>query len=138
MCTRNGSHDIWFLRYQVQRTDFFFVILDIFLPIYPLKTWKIKILKKQKKAPGDIIILNKCTKNYDQMVYCSWDMARGRCNCYFLFWAIFCPFTPNLPKKWKFQQKKEKNTSRYHHFTQVYQKSWSHAILFLRYEAWWM
>ena len=26
--------------------------------------------------PGGIIILHKCTKNYDQMMYCSWDLVR--------------------------------------------------------------
>ena len=46
-----------------------------------------------KNVPRDVIILNKCTKNYDHMAYFSWDIARDRCN-YFLFWAIFCPFTP--------------------------------------------
>ena len=41
------------------------------------------------------------------MLYCSWDMVRDRCNCYFSFWAIFCPFTPltaqkiKILKKWK-------------------------------------
>ena len=40
-------------------------------------------------------------------------MVRDRCNCYFSFWAIFCPFTPpsrpsptaqkiKILKKWKF------------------------------------
>ena len=29
-----------------------------------------------KKIPGDIIILNMCTKNYDHMMYDSWDMER--------------------------------------------------------------
>ena len=24
-------------------------------------------------------------------------MARNECNCYFSFWAIFCPFTPSPP-----------------------------------------
>ena len=43
------SNDVWFLRYRVRQTEFF-VILDHFLLIYPLKTWKIKILKKWKKA----------------------------------------------------------------------------------------
>ena len=28
-------------------------------------------------------------------------MARDVCNCYFLFWASFCPFTPVTPKKMK-------------------------------------
>ena len=159
--------------------------------MYSLKTRTIKILKK-KKTPGDIIILNNCTKNHDHMLYCSWDMARHGCNCYFYFWTIFCPFIPltaqkikiskkwkkcpqdviilhKCPKimitwytapeiwgvtdvivifdfwlffallleKWKFQ-KKEKNTWGYHHFTQLYQKSWSYATLFLRYGTWWM
>ena len=43
------SYDVWFLRYQAQRTECF-VILDNFLPIYPLDTQKIKILKKWKKC----------------------------------------------------------------------------------------
>ena len=29
-----------------------------------------------KKMPGDIITLPMCNKNYDQMMYCSWDMVR--------------------------------------------------------------
>ena len=28
--------------------------------------------------PGDIIILHTCTKNYDQMMCDSWDMAHNR------------------------------------------------------------
>ena len=60
-----------------------------------------------KKTPGDIIILHKCTKIHDHMLYCSWHVVRDRCNCYFSFWAIFCPFTPitaqkmKIFKKWK-------------------------------------
>ena len=41
-------YDAWLLRYGVWRIEFF-IILDNFLPFYPLKTWKIKILKKRKK-----------------------------------------------------------------------------------------
>ena len=48
---------------------------------------------KKTKKTGHVINLHKCSKNYDHMVYCSWDMAHDRCNCYFSFWAIFCPFT---------------------------------------------
>ena len=60
-----------------------------------------------KKTPRDVITLHKSTKNCDHMVYCSWDMTHGRCNCYFSFWAIFCLSTlPNstknqISKKWK-------------------------------------
>ena len=129
----------------------------------------------------------------DHMLYCSWDMVSNRCNCYFSFWAIFCPFNLlaaqklKISKKWKRLEilsfytsvpkimiicytvpeiwhmmyvivifhfglffwpfipltaqkikisKKWKNTWRYHHFTQVYQKSY--VTLFLRYGTWQM
>ena len=99
------SYDVWFLRYEAWQTEFF-GFWAIFCPFAPL-TQKIKILKKWKKTPGDIIILHKRTKNHDHMLYCSWDMAHDGCNCYFSFWAIFSPFTPlttwkiKIFKKWK-------------------------------------
>ena len=89
------------------RCNCYFSFWAIFCPFMPLTAQKIKILKKWKKTPGDIIILHMCTKNYDQMMYSSWDMVRDRCNCYFSFWAIFCPFIPltaqkiKILKKWK-------------------------------------
>ena len=65
-------------------------------------------------------------QKHDHSLYCSWDMAHDGCNCHFSFWAIFCPFSPLKPKKWKYQKIEKKKISwRYHHFTQVYQKSWS-------------
>ena len=39
MCTINDNHDVWFLRYGVQLTEFF-EILDHFLHFYPLITIK--------------------------------------------------------------------------------------------------
>ena len=90
-----------------------------------------------RKALGDIIILHKCTKTHDHILSCSWDMACGRYN-YFSFWAIFCPFTPLTTQKWKFQKKNERNVWRYHFLTQLYQKSWSYVLLFLRYSTWQM
>ena len=60
-----------------------------------------------KKYPGDIIILHKCTKTHDNMMCCSWDMVRGRCN-YFSFWATFCPFTPLTAQKIKISLKWKK------------------------------
>ena len=107
---------VWFLRYGAWQTEFFFsfwtifcpftppplttqstatdryfVILGHCLPFYPPNSPKNEN-KKMKKHPGDIIILQMCTKNHDHRLYCSWDMARDRCN-YFSVWAIFCPFT---------------------------------------------
>ena len=68
------------------------------------------------------------------MLYCSWDMACDGGNCCFWFWAIFALLPPNSPKNQNLK-KKWKKTWR-HHFTQVYQKSWLYAMLFLRYGAW--
>ena len=80
----------------------FWAIFYFFYPPNSPKNEKFQM----KKTPRDIIILHKCTKNHDHIVNCSWDMAHDRRNCYFLFWAIFCPFCPNsqkikISKKWK-------------------------------------
>ena len=79
----------------------------IFWPFTPPNNPKNQNFEKMKKMPGDIIILHKCTKNHNHMLHCSWDTMRDGCNSYFLFWAIFCPFTPltiqkiKIFKKWK-------------------------------------
>ena len=110
-------------------------------PFYPFKS------QKNEKKPGDIIILHKCTKNHDQMLYCSWDMARVECYCYFSFREIFCPFShppPPPPPPPPLNRPKSENLTKwkirwsYHHLTQAYQKSWSYAILLLRYGTWQM
>ena len=96
--------------------------LDHFLPFYP---------------SNNIITLHKHIKNHDHVLYCSLDVGLKGCNCYFSFWAIFCPF--NCLTVWKIKiLKNEKKPYRYHHFTTVYQESWSYAILFLRYDPWQM
>ena len=118
-------YDTWFLRYQQ----------------------KIKISKqKMETACGDIIILHKYTRNHDHRRYCSWDMVRDTSNCYFSFWAIFCPFAhPPTPlpiplllpaQNIKIAKKMKKNFWRYHHFTHVYHKLWLDDVQFLRYGAW--
>ena len=77
----------------------FFVALDCFLPFYPPKNLKNQNFEKLKKIIGDIIILHKCTKNHDHMIFCSLDMVHNRCNCYFSFWVFFfnCYFTALRP-----------------------------------------
>ena len=97
--------------------DRFFVILGHFCPFtYPPtlrhpspNSPKNKNIKKMKKKTGDIIILQKCTKNHDHRLYCSWDMAHDRCNCYFSSWAIFCPFNPLTAKKIKISKNWKKH-----------------------------
>ena len=76
-----------------------------FRPFTTLTTTKNQNFEKMIKAPADVIILHQCTKNHDYMLHCSRDMVCGQCNCYFSFWAIFCPFTA---QKMKFQKKKKK------------------------------
>ena len=83
----------------------FFVILGHFLPLCPTSNPKNQNFEKMKKLPGDIIILHRCTKNHNHLLYCSWDTARDRCNLHFSFWAIFCSFTPLTARKIKISKK---------------------------------
>ena len=43
------------------------------------------------------------------MLYYSWDMVRDRCNCYFPFSTIFCPFTLLTAQKIKISIKWRKH-----------------------------
>ena len=85
----------------------YFSFWAIFCPFTPITAWKMKISKKWKKMPGDIIILHKCTKNHNHMIYCSWDMERDRIFYFLLFRTIFWLFIPlktqkiKILKKWK-------------------------------------
>ena len=116
-------------------------ILGNTFPFYPPppnspKNENFKTMKKNTWRYHHFTIVPKIMIIY--MLYWSWDMAHVWCNCYFQFWAMFCPFTPLTTQKMKTSKKWKKNTWRYHHLTQVYHKSWSYAILFLRYGMWWM
>ena len=75
--------------------------MDYFLPFYPPNSPKNQNFEKMKKTPGDII-LHMCTKNYDQMMYSSWDMVHDRCN-YFSFGPLFALTAQKIKifKKWK-------------------------------------
>ena len=97
------SYDVWFLGYEAWRTEFF-VILDRFLPFYPSNNLKNQNFETLKKRPRDIIILHKCTKNHDHVLYISLDMARNGFNCYFSVWAIFYPFTSITARKIKIKK----------------------------------
>ena len=67
---------------------------------------------EMKKRPGDITPM--CTINENHMMHGSWDMVHDT-----EFFLIL--------DHW-----------RYHHFSRVYQKSLSFALLFLRYGVWLM
>ena len=106
MCTKNSDQMMYSSWDMVSdRCNCYFSFWAIFCHFTPLTAKKIKILKKWKKGPRDIIILHMCTKNYDRMMYGSWDMVHDRCNCYILFWAIFCPFAHLTAQKIKILKK---------------------------------
>ena len=114
---KNDNHMIYGSR-DMKRTDIIFYHFGPFLPFYPTNGLKIKIRKKMKKSPGDLIILHKCTKNHDRVLHFSCDIVRDRCNCHFSFWAILCPLTPLTGQKIKIL-KNEKKAWRYHLFTHL-------------------
>ena len=100
------SYNVWFLRYGVQRTEFF-VILDRFLPLYPPNNPKNQNFENMKKNPGDIIILHLCTINDNHMMYGFWDKKLDRQN-FFIFLDHFLPFyPPNNPKNKNFEKMKK-------------------------------
>ena len=127
------SYHVWFLRYVARQTEFFF-FFDHFLSFYsPLQHRKSKSWKKRKKHL-EILPFYTCTINENHLMYGSWDRQRERQN-FFHFGPFFAFLSQKQPEKSKFW-KHEKNLWIYHHFTLVYQKSWSYAMLFLRYSAW--
>ena len=62
--------------------NYYFSFWLIISPFTPLTARKIKMKKKRKKTPGDIILLHKYTKNHYHMLYCFWDTVRDGCNCH--------------------------------------------------------
>ena len=91
----------WNIKHKSQN---FLSFSAIFCPFTALTVHKIKILKKTKKVPGDIIILLKCTKNDHHTIYGSWNINCNR-QIFFLVFGHFLPFHlappsyPLRPKK---------------------------------------
>ena len=88
-------------------TNRIFSHFGLFFALLPPDNPKNLNFGEKKKIPWSIILLHMWTINHDHIIHCSWDMMRGRCNSYFLFWAIFSSFTPlttqkiKILKKWK-------------------------------------
>ena len=117
----------WYKEYKGHKFLSFWII---FWSFTPLTTWKISIFKIWKNC----LELPSFYKSIPKiMIICYtvieiWHVT----DVVFIFWT----FT-NSNNKSKFF-KNEKSSWRYHHFTHVYQKSWSHDVQFLRYGAWQM
>ena len=86
------SYNVWFLRYEVQQTEFF-VSLGQFLPFYFPNNLENQNFEEVKKVSGDAIILHKWTVDDNHMMYGSWDMKCNKQNV-LSSWAIFCLLFP--------------------------------------------
>ena len=84
-CTKNHHHTLycsWDMVCDGCNCYFsFWAIFCLFTPPPP-NSPKNDNFKTMEKTAGDII-LHKWTKNHDHMLYCSWDIVRDGCNCYF-------------------------------------------------------
>ena len=93
MCIINDNHMMdgsWDIEHDRQTLLLFWTI---FSPFTPLTTQKIKILKKWKKLLELLILY----KNVPKIMVICYTIP----NSYFLFWAIFCPFTDLMTQKIK-------------------------------------
>ena len=100
--------EIWCVTYIIVISYFELFFALLLPPLSPPPPPKLQNFEKMKKTPGYIIILHMCNKNYDQMMYGSWDMVHDECN-YFSFWAIFCIFIPPTPQKINFEKIRKKH-----------------------------
>ena len=127
---------IWYMVPEIwSAPDIIFCHLRSSFPLLPPNSLKNENFKKKKKNTERYHHFTEVyQKSWSYAIlflrYGTWQMY-----CYFSFWAILFPFTPITAQKMKIS-KKWKKAWRYHHFTQVYQKSWSYTILFLRYGTW--
>ena len=89
-CTKNHGHMLycsWDIVHD--RCNCYFSCWGIFCPLdarSPLnrpKNENFTKMKKEQKTPANII-LQKCTKNYNQIPYCFWHMMCDRCNYFFI------------------------------------------------------
>ena len=71
MCTISDNHMMYGSRDMEHMTDRIFVILDNFLPLYPLNKLKNQNFEINQKTTGHITILNMCTINDNDMMYSS-------------------------------------------------------------------
>ena len=108
-CTENYDYmlAVLLLRYDAWRMHLLFSFWEFFGTFVPITAQKMKVSKKwkKKKIPGDIMILHNSTEKYDYRLYCSWDIARDICTCYFSSCALFSAFTPLTAGKMKISEK---------------------------------
>ena len=135
MCTKNHYrlYCSWHMVHDICNCCFSF--WAIFCPFTPL-TAEMKISKKWKQCP-EISSFYKIVPKIMIICYTVPDIWHiTDVIVIFQFVLSFALYPLNSLKNEN--SKKNQKNWRYHHFTQVYQKSWSYAILFLRYGMWQM
>ena len=101
--TYHMMYGSWNIKHDIHN---FLSIWAVFCPFTPLKTWKIRILKKQKKYQ-EISSFYTCVP---QMTII-WCVAPEMCSAtdkLLLFWTTFFPFTPYKLQKSKFWKNEKK------------------------------
>ena len=104
--------DMIYSSWDIEQNILKLVILGHFLPFYPLKTPKIKILKNEKICwrYHRFTHVHQKPQSYDV-----WFL-KYRQN-FFVIWHIFCPFTsPSNDPEYQNFEKNEKNAWRYYPF----------------------
>ena len=94
--------DMIYSSWDIEQNILKLVILGHFLPFYPLKTPKIKILKNEKICWRYHHFTHVYQKS-QYMMYGSWDTEWDRLN-FLSFWVILCLMIPKikiLKKIWK-------------------------------------
>ena len=104
-CTKNNDHMLY-CSWDIVCNEYncYFSFWAIFCTFTSLTAQNIKIKKKWGKQ----LEISSFYNSAPNILYCSWDMVRNECNCYFSFWAIFCPFTSLTAWKIKIKKKKRK------------------------------
>ena len=99
-CNINYNHMIygsWDTKWDRKNFLSFWVIFCTFTPAL-LMIPKIKIFRINENNAWRFIIVQRCTINYNHMIYGSWDTEWDRKN-FLSFWAIFCLFSPLTTQK---------------------------------------
>ena len=110
--------------------QYFLPFWTILCPFTPL-TQKIEVLKKWKKK----LEISSFYKSVPKIMIICFTAPEIWCmtNAIIFHFGLFFPFYPNNSSNNQNLTKNEKKTWRYHQFMQEYQKSWSYAIVLLRY-----
>ena len=104
LSTKN-LNDMIYSSWDIECDGLKLIILGQFLPFYlppplPKNAEKTELWKNEKKNAWNIIILNMCTKNPNDMM-CGSFHAEWDGQIVLSFWPIFCPFTRLATQKIK-------------------------------------